>query len=113
MTPRLVGATITHIWPTGRWPGSGYRHEYLSADELRWTGIGGARTGESDTERYIALEISANLLQVAFTERRSRLTKTLTYDFDRRQVHGVMFLPGGEIVTLLGEIVDGPERRPA
>ena len=67
----------------------------------------------SDTERYIALEISANLLQVAFTERRSRLTKTLTYDFDRRQVHGVMFLPGGEIVTLLGEIVDGPERRPA
>ena len=75
---------------------------------MRWTGIGGSRTGQSDTERYIGLEISPNLLQIAFTETRSKLTKTLTYDFERRRVHGVMLLPDGQIVPLLGDIVDGP-----
>ena len=95
---------VEHIWNEGPWGGSGYRHEFLSPTVMTWTGIAGAREGNSDHERYELIELSRDITQLVFVERRSGLGKSLIYDFDREVVFGTLFPGDGSVFNLEGRI---------
>ena len=103
----LAGHSISHVWDDdGPWPGSGYRHEFITHDVLRWTGIAGDREGQTDHERYDALIITPTVIQIVFVERQKLLRKTLTYDLERRRAFGVLLPDESTIFTLTGRITD-------
>lgn len=101
----LTGHSLSHCWDQdGPWPGSGYRHDFLTDRVLQWTGIAGDREGQTDHERYDVLWITPGIVQVVFVERRKLLRKTLTYDLNRGRVFGVLLPDDSTIFTLTGQV---------
>jgi len=85
----LVGRIFENEWTHGKYKGVVYQVEFLSENELRWTGMKGFPKGESDTQKYRIAKVDKDIYQFSWLAD-DDLSVIITYNFNSMSTFGVV-----------------------